>query len=548
MGDRARGADAVADGRPVPAPRTGRPGRPATPSIADDAGCHHRRRHRRRRCRRPGARRASSRRGRPDGPFARCPTDPDGGWEIRTRKPPSVADAATARPQAPHLVGVGVRPRPARPRRHAHLLRRRDGGQRRRPDAGGRRRRPPPPPRRRASIGPTASYRLDIRLQGDDESVFFATIWTERTVRVPRRPRPDRRRRRRPTAWLQAMLDAEAALADAQADVGEHPARRGRRHRRGVPRRAVRRRRRARRRRARRQRRHPAGRRGSASCVGPDAAPCTSTATRRARTSSTRRRAVGRRRSAELVGDRPAARRRTLVRRLGDEHGAQPDDRPHARASTPSRRRSATVTARWRDGLDEATATVGRRAPGAAGPARRPVGDGTVVRRPTPAIAAAFARRLGLVDRAAFAGTPSAAPIAAHRRRLGRWPRPRWARSRLDIVLLAQSDVGELAERAEGAGGSSSMAHKHNPIAAISARAAAMQVPGLVSTLLHAAGRPRVRTGRRRLARRVAGAEPAAAGDGLGGRLAARRASSGSSSTPSGWPPTWPRAGAERTP
>ena len=50
------------------------------------------------------------------------------------------------------------------------------------------------------------------------------------------------------------------------------------------------------------------------------------------------------------------------------------------------------------------------------------------------------------------------------------------------------SDVGELGERADGAGGSSSMAHKHNPVAAISARAAAMQVPGLVATLLHAAG------------------------------------------------------------
>ena len=32
------------------------------------------------------------------------------------------------------------------------------------------------------------------------------------------------------------------------------------------------------------------------------------------------------------------------------------------------------------------------------------------------------------------------------------------------------------------------MAHKHNPIAAISARAAAMQAPGLVATLLTAAG------------------------------------------------------------
>jgi adenylosuccinate lyase len=62
------------------------------------------------------------------------------------------------------------------------------------------------------------------------------------------------------------------------------------------------------------------------------------------------------------------------------------------------------------------------------------------------------------------------------------------AKVALDIVLLSQSDVGEVSERAEGAGGSSSMAHKHNPIAAVCARAAAMQTPGLVSTLLHAAG------------------------------------------------------------
>jgi 3-carboxy-cis,cis-muconate cycloisomerase len=58
----------------------------------------------------------------------------------------------------------------------------------------------------------------------------------------------------------------------------------------------------------------------------------------------------------------------------------------------------------------------------------------------------------------------------------------------LDIVLLAHSDVAEVAEVADGAGGSSSMAHKHNPVAAISARAAVMQTPGLVATLLDAAG------------------------------------------------------------
>jgi 3-carboxy-cis,cis-muconate cycloisomerase len=51
-----------------------------------------------------------------------------------------------------------------------------------------------------------------------------------------------------------------------------------------------------------------------------------------------------------------------------------------------------------------------------------------------------------------------------------------------DIVLLAQSEVGEVREAAPG--GSSAMAHKQNPVAAITARAAAAQAPGLVATLL----------------------------------------------------------------
>ena len=51
-------------------------------------------------------------------------------------------------------------------------------------------------------------------------------------------------------------------------------------------------------------------------------------------------------------------------------------------------------------------------------------------------------------------------------------------------MLLAQDEVGEVREAASG--GSSAMAHKHNPIAAITARAAAMQAPGLVATLLAA--------------------------------------------------------------
>jgi 3-carboxy-cis,cis-muconate cycloisomerase len=52
-----------------------------------------------------------------------------------------------------------------------------------------------------------------------------------------------------------------------------------------------------------------------------------------------------------------------------------------------------------------------------------------------------------------------------------------------DIVLSAQTEVAELAEGGDE-GGSSAMPHKHNPIRAIGAAAAAAQAPGLVATLL----------------------------------------------------------------
>jgi 3-carboxy-cis,cis-muconate cycloisomerase len=51
-----------------------------------------------------------------------------------------------------------------------------------------------------------------------------------------------------------------------------------------------------------------------------------------------------------------------------------------------------------------------------------------------------------------------------------------------DIILLAQGEVGEVRDGV--AGGSSAMAHKGNPVAAISARACAARVPGLVATML----------------------------------------------------------------
>ena len=54
----------------------------------------------------------------------------------------------------------------------------------------------------------------------------------------------------------------------------------------------------------------------------------------------------------------------------------------------------------------------------------------------------------------------------------------------LDLVLLAQTEVAEVAEGAPGRGGSSTMPHKRNPVAAISARAGALRAPGLVAGLL----------------------------------------------------------------
>ncbi|HEY7484725.1 MAG TPA: 3-carboxy-cis,cis-muconate cycloisomerase [Streptosporangiaceae bacterium] len=54
-----------------------------------------------------------------------------------------------------------------------------------------------------------------------------------------------------------------------------------------------------------------------------------------------------------------------------------------------------------------------------------------------------------------------------------------------DLILLAQTEVGEVMETGER-GGSSAMPHKRNPVAAISAAACARRTPGLVATLLAA--------------------------------------------------------------
>jgi 3-carboxy-cis,cis-muconate cycloisomerase len=56
-----------------------------------------------------------------------------------------------------------------------------------------------------------------------------------------------------------------------------------------------------------------------------------------------------------------------------------------------------------------------------------------------------------------------------------------------DVALLMQAEVGEASEGgSEDRGGSSSMPHKHNPVACAAVVAAHARMPGLASTMLYA--------------------------------------------------------------
>jgi 3-carboxy-cis,cis-muconate cycloisomerase len=56
-----------------------------------------------------------------------------------------------------------------------------------------------------------------------------------------------------------------------------------------------------------------------------------------------------------------------------------------------------------------------------------------------------------------------------------------------DVTLLAQSEVAEVREGAAGSGGSSAMPHKRNPVAAVAILGCTRRVPGLLATLAAAA-------------------------------------------------------------
>ncbi|WP_062979548.1 lyase family protein [Nocardia flavorosea] len=99
-----------------------------------------------------------------------------------------------------------------------------------------------------------------------------------------------------------------------------------------------------------------------------------------------------------------------------------------------------------------------------------------------PAVADALAAELGLAaqgipwhtDRTPIAELATALGVAAGA----------VAKIATDIVTLSATEIGEVSEDAPG--GSSAMPHKRNPVAAITARAAARRVPGLVADALGA--------------------------------------------------------------
>ena len=103
------------------------------------------------------------------GPFARCPTDADGQWEVRTRRPAAIA-TLDGSPQAPHLaVSVFARGLLDRVVTRAYL-----GGEPANDDDVVLRSLGARAATLVAEADGPASFRFDIHLQGDDETVFFA--------------------------------------------------------------------------------------------------------------------------------------------------------------------------------------------------------------------------------------------------------------------------------------------------------------------------------------------------------------------------------------
>jgi 3-carboxy-cis,cis-muconate cycloisomerase len=145
------------------------------------------------------------------------------------------------------------------------------------------------------------------------------------------------------------------------------------------------------------------------------------------------------------------------------------------------------VAAGWMSGIDAARArlaAVQRQLPLQLG---GPVGNLGAYGERAPQVRSELARELGLVE-PVLPWHGDRGPVASLAGALGGLAGAAGKFAR-DITLLGQGELAEVIERpAQGRGGSSSMAHKQNPVAAVSTLACARRAPGLVATLYAAMG------------------------------------------------------------
>ncbi|MFD6951581.1 3-carboxy-cis,cis-muconate cycloisomerase [Nocardiopsis sp. TSRI0078] len=287
------------------------------------------------------------------------------------------------------------------------------------------------------------------------------------------------------TAWLQALLDVEAALARALADTGSLAPERAESIAAACA----------------AHRYDPAGLGRAAAGGGNPVIPLVRELTARVRESDPdAARHVHRGATSQDVMDTGAM---LLARRAG---GALESDlralADHLRGlagahrTTPMPGRTllqqalpttfGAVAAGWANGLSEAADQLGLVLRGRlAVQFGGAVGTLASLGRDGPAVTAALAARLDLAE-----------PVLPWHTDRGRIAELAAALGRVcgavgtaaqDIVLLAQTEVGELVEEGgPGVGGSSTMPHKRNPVAAVSALACARQAPGLVANLFAA--------------------------------------------------------------
>jgi len=138
----------------------------------------------------------------------------------------------------------------------------------------------------------------------------------------------------------------------------------------------------------------------------------------------------------------------------------------------------------WLSGLDQVqTELADVRANGLAVQLGGAVGTLAALGDEGPAAVGSVARSLGLAEPALPWQTVRVRPVrlacalGAAAGVMGKIAR--------DVELLAQTEVGEVSEGGgEGRGGSSTLPHKRNPVGAVAVSACAARVPGLVATML----------------------------------------------------------------